>query len=204
MLSTPHLGPAHALSDMLLPGLRFAHGSLIIYTAAVYLVIGLALGPLVDLAFAFPRVAWRAFFSLERLAFMGGALAVTGALGAGVALLGGLAYRWIAKHALIQTVLVSLLGVLLLVPVLRFLWLWHTERLLFQKATRSTALTRGSIAADFVRFRTRWYCIRYVEWLRDAQIQPLGDWPGPRPNTRNDTASTMLAQLDERWLAIEA
>jgi hypothetical protein len=76
------------------------------------------------------------------------------------------------------------------------------DRRYFKIATQSTSLTRETIATDFAGFRSNWYRVKYVEWLRDAQVQPQGMWPD-RPNHNDDSASTLLAQLHERWLGLE-
>ena len=74
------------------------------------------------------------------------------------------------------------------------------ERL--HRSKQATATSRTAIAADF-QFQTSWYRMKYVLWLRDSQVQPLGPWPDGRPNN-GDNASTLLAQLDERWLGLES
>ncbi len=77
------------------------------------------------------------------------------------------------------------------------------DRKIFLQATQSIAADRAAIGQEFSSFCTRWYRLRYVEWLRDRQIHPTGFWPTGRPYFRNDPASTMLAQLDERWLGLD-
>jgi hypothetical protein len=79
---------------------------------------------------------------------------------------------------------------------------WKDRRLL-KEITNTTNVDRVIIATNFTRFKTGWYRLQYVEWLRDVQIRPKGAWPDKRPFIRYDVASTLLAQLDERWLGLD-
>jgi len=192
------------LGNLLAPGLRFAFGLHRSYVAAVFLLIGLALVPVVDLSFLFLRIPWRDLLSLKTLKMIP-ATAVLIAGGIGLVKVVEPIGPWVNVHGLVLVIaLLFLVGVPILFLTLRFWRNCYIDRRLLRQAIRSTAITRKSIAIDFLRFKTRRSRIRYVEWLRDAQIQPVGDWIGSRPNVGSDAASTMLAQLDERWLAIEA
>lgn len=168
------------------------------------LFVGLALAPAIDFAFYIRRMSWRSLFSLDRLKpllLSGFATLIVFVI---VNKLTDLFRTWFERHWIVVLVLFSLPIVLLLASGLRFLWQYYWDAKQLREVTRSTALTRHRIAADFRRFRTAWYRRRYVQWLRDTQVQPIGDWSGPRPNVDSDAASTMLAQLDERWLSLES
>lgn len=78
-----------------------------------------------------------------------------------------------------------------------------TDYSMLKSTTKSRALSRAVIAEDFLRFKTGWFRQRYVLWLRYHVIAPLGEWPEGRPNISDDKASTMLAQIDERWLGLD-
>lgn len=192
------------LAHFLLPGLRFAHGPRLGYIAAVYTLIGLALTPCLDLTFVFLRFPWCRLLTPKRL--ISTALIITFGLASSIAISRLLVVisPWCERHWLILLILFcSLILLATLPPSLRFLWHCYRDHGNLQEATRSTALTRATIAIDLSRFHTQWYRMRYIEWLRDAQVQPVGSWISARPNIANDMASTMLAQLDERWLTIE-
>ena len=49
--------------------------------------------------------------------------------------------------------------------------------------------------------------ISYVQkfiYLKNSNIKPVGVWPeGKLPNINNDTASTLLAKLEEKWLGLD-
>ncbi len=77
------------------------------------------------------------------------------------------------------------------------------DRSRFKAATLSIALNRTIIAADFGKFKTAWFRRHYVGWLKNLPVGPHGDWPNGRPYLRNDNASTLLAQIDERWLGLD-
>lgn len=206
LAATP--GPLRGLSptayQALLPGFRLAHGSGIAYVAAAYILLALAVSPCVDIAFIFRGAPWRVLFSLKGFVALSAAIAAIVSLTIGVIKLFELIDPWIARHRFILVIVfVGLFGIPMLFNTFRSLWLLYKDRGHFQRVTRSTALTRQAIARDFVCFRTLWYRSRYVEWLRDVQVQPVGNWNPSRPNIGNDAASTMLAQLDERWLAME-
>jgi hypothetical protein len=87
----------------------------------------------------------------------------------------------------------------------RFAWSisYLRDRVVYGAVTRSSALSRGVISEDFLKFITPWFRKRYVSWLRDIPTNPIGDWPTSRPNIENDVASTTLAQLDERWMGLD-
>jgi hypothetical protein len=128
----------------------------------------------------------------------------------GVVLLAGLGFvlhPWLKRHAFVFAILVvcifALVVLFVLFKVIQTGIVVLKDRAQLRQFTSSTALTRARIAADFHRFQTRWGRIRYVRWLRDAQIQPLGVWPDARPNIDDDAASSMLALLDGHWLGIE-
>ena len=206
---TWHLGvlpetKAHRVAHFLEPALLL-HGSGRVYLAVAYLAMAFAVAPLVDMTFTLRRVEWRSMFSLERLKFAVPAVVLAVAVVVGLfKLLAYLIDPWMRKHGWILPIgLLSVTSLYVLSLAFRSAWMWPGDRRLMREVTRSTVLTRRSIAADFMRFQTHRFRIRYVEWLRDTQIQPVGDWIDSRPNVGNDAASTMLAQLDERWLTIE-
>jgi hypothetical protein len=190
---------------VLLPGVGLAHGSTVAYAVIIYLAVGVAVIPWVDVAFMFQRARWHVLFSLgtlKRLALVSATGTVVLVL---IASLIAWLDPWLETHPLIEWIFFTfIIGFPVLANATRLTWLSYKDRRHLQNVTRSTALTRQLIAADFLQFRTPWYRTRYVEWLRNLQIQPLGGWNGSRPNIGNDVASTMLAQLDERWLAMES
>lgn len=193
------------VTQLILPGLRFAHGSGLTYVAAAYIVVGIAIAPLVDLASTLQRFRWPRAVSLKQLAVIACTIAASIGLIVGITTLIERVSPWITRHKTTMEVVFSFVVAFpILVSVLRFLWLSYVDRRYLNEGTRSTALTRVAIANTFARFRTRWCRKQYVECLRDAQIQPVGNWNVTRPNVDNDEASTLLAQLEERWLAIEA
>ena len=95
-------------------------------------------------------------------------------------------------------------GLFIITRLIAQIRLWLPDRLYLQKATRVTTLTRAGIAADFAKFKSELYRLRYAEWLRDVAVPPHGPWHDIRPNIRDDAASTLLAQLDERWLGLDS
>jgi hypothetical protein len=114
---------------------------------------------------------------------------------------------WFERHISVFRIVFACIGAMVVLSgvfkLVHDLVLVYRDRAHLLEATSSTALTRASIATDFNRFQTKWGRARYTKWLRDTQVKPLGNWPEARPNVDSDTGSTMLAQLDERWLGIE-
>jgi len=65
-------------------------------------------------------------------------------------------------------------------------------------------LDRGQIAEQFVKLKTRRGRLKFVSFLRQSGVKPGGSWPmGHIPNVENDDASTLLAQLEEKWLGLD-
>lgn len=86
----------------------------------------------------------------------------------------------------------------------------------FNKLTARFIPSRARIAEGFSDFKTAKYRRRYVEWVDRQSNDPdhllklskenwhLNSWPnGFRPNVGDDEASTLLAQLDGRWLGLD-
>jgi hypothetical protein len=101
------------------------------------------------------------------------------------------------------------LGILL---VYRSLYARSRDRAALKRAQKFTG-TRAEIASSFLSFRRRAYRLKYARWLdarsTDSYVgellkSPDNRWPeGWRPNIDNDTASILLARLDERWLGLD-
>ncbi len=65
-------------------------------------------------------------------------------------------------------------------------------------------LNRNEIANIFNSFNTNWSRIRFVRYLQSQKVIATGTWPdGKLPNINNDEASTLLAQMEEKWLGLD-
>jgi hypothetical protein len=65
-------------------------------------------------------------------------------------------------------------------------------------------ISREDITQQWKQYKTSWGRLNYVELLQNANIKPVGVWPdGQLPNINNDTASTLLAKLEEKWLGLD-
>jgi hypothetical protein len=183
------------------PGIGFLPRSALPYLSQVYLVVALLIAPWVDGAFMVRRFSWRRLVSLKRLKSAAFFLLAEGSV------IGVLALGFHRSANKIMLVGLGVIGSLLVLGFLflsvRSIWLSCSDFRRLKRTTVTSALSRSEIGADFRGLRTSWARSRYVDWLDNSQIQPIGDWDGGRPNIRDDTASTKLAQLDERWLAIE-
>ena len=73
-----------------------------------------------------------------------------------------------------------------------------------RKNHRFNIMTREQIAEQFKQYKTNWGRLIYIEFLNTQNIKPVGVWPeGKLPNINNDTASTLLAKLEEKWLGLD-
>ena len=203
----PHSPTFHnpsALRELIVPGIFIAHGHLITYAVFFYLGVAAALAPCLDSVLSFYYLVWRRAALSKRLIRLLVAFAITLILGMISARVIDLIMPWILRHwlALAAPPIILLVAWLLYEAIPTVVGTLR-DRSRLRANTRSVALTREAIAADFLSFRTGWYRLRYVEWLRDAQVQPIGAWPSSRPNVRDD-ASTLLAQLEEHWLGLDA
>lgn len=67
-----------------------------------------------------------------------------------------------------------------------------------------TRITRALISEQFYSFETKMGRLYYTRSLWNERIKPEGTWPkGGLPNCENDEASTLLAQLEEKWLGLD-
>jgi hypothetical protein len=107
---------------------------------------------------------------------------------------------WICYESFLGLCIVGILAVAVYVLVELL-----GDRGRFRHATQAASVSREVIAKDFVAFRTALYRGRYVEWLATLPTSPTGAWPGlVRPNINANRSSTLLAQLDEKWLGLDA
>jgi hypothetical protein len=112
----------------------------------------------------------------------------------------------IAKSTMF-VILVLPLMLLELVKLPLLLFEFFREKLKITKFTRSSntgALSRQAIARYFHSLDTNWGRLEYLEFLQNQKIKPQGEWlDGKLPNINNDEASTLLAQLEEKWLGLD-
>ena len=85
------------------------------------------------------------------------------------------------------------------------------DRKTLRQSTRVFAPDRDIIGRHFMALRTPRGRFRYARWVEtnasdhlDALADPKNGWPNSkRPNVNNDAGSTLLAQLDARWLKLD-
>ena len=59
---------------------------------------------------------------------------------------------------------------------------------------------RPEIARHFRSLKSAYYRKKYIRLLREREVAPSGEWPeGKPPYEKDDEASGMLAQLEEKW-----
>jgi len=77
--------------------------------------------------------------------------------------------------------------------------IWRHEREAYTRANFGDRVARGDFQVAFERFFTAHYRRLFVEELITRRVDLTGAWPnGKIPNVRNDAASIMLAQWEER------
>lgn len=170
-----------------LPGVSLTHGLVQTCAIVVYIFIGLAITPWLDWALLGTR--WRALISREAIVPFVSALILVTATAA-------LAHYYPRVGLFVGYCFVIAAGLSAIGITIVELRRHITDRRVMLRVTGATSLNRATIAADFARFRTGWYRVRYVSWLRAAGVRPEGEWPSQRPQIRDGAASTMLAQLD--------
>jgi hypothetical protein len=201
----PSFGMAHfglvnhlGFAWFFVPALSLTHGSAQMYTACLYGVMAFAVSPWFEIARTATR--WRELLSkntLRRIGIMAATLITT------TATIIAAIYFFTQLVTYVLYGLYCLVAAFLVVVCTRRLQHYLSDRRLLRRVIGVTALTRAMISVDFLRFRTRWCRMGYVSWLRDAAVQPTGEWPNNRPHIVGDDASTVLAQLDERWLGLD-
>ena len=74
----------------------------------------------------------------------------------------------------------------------------------WKRLSKESISTRKNISEQFAQFKTGWGRLKYVRYLQALNIKPEGNWiDGKIPNIKNDEASTLLAQLEEKWLGLD-
>jgi hypothetical protein len=108
----------------------------------------------------------------------------------------GAFFEYIAGLApYIMTVLAvcTVLGVLGLLT-----FTWRRDRYLYTHSNFGDRAQRSEIDAVFRRFATNYWRRRFIEDLRERQVELFGAWPnGKIPNVDNDISSILLAQWEE-------
>ncbi|HQU84507.1 MAG TPA: NACHT domain-containing protein [Pyrinomonadaceae bacterium] len=98
---------------------------------------------------------------------------------------------------------IVLLGVLF-VFLFTYLSIIVKDYLLLVKIKKNLDTNREIISQNFYRFRRSEAKLKYVRVLQNQAIKPKGNWlDGKIPNHENDEASTLLAQLEEKWLGLD-
>jgi hypothetical protein len=195
----PHA--AVGLRDRYDPALHLAHGSTVAYVA-IHLAVALTIVPWLDSVLFLRRFGGR-LISSAQLAKLLAAIVAIACVAALIVTFNHLINRFLKHPNYILIPFLISAGIPVLIILLSNLVAAWRDRGHLQRSKQATAASRTSIAADFSRFQTTWYRRKYVLWLRESQMQPLGPWPNGRPNAGDD-ASTLLAQLDERWLGLES
>ena len=95
-------------------------------------------------------------------------------------------------------------GSLSIILLLRYLIKLGKDVRLLTHLSISHLSTREAIAIQMSRMRTDSGRLRLVRFLDLQAKEPAGEWPnGTMPNFDDDRASTLLAQLEEKWLGID-
>jgi hypothetical protein len=73
---------------------------------------------------------------------------------------------------------------------------------ILSRFNNSPLTDRVQIESDFHSLKTGWGRLRNVQGLKQQRLKPEGVWSQGLPYIKNDPASTLLAQLEERWLGL--
>jgi len=76
------------------------------------------------------------------------------------------------------------------------------DRQVLRAATSARTVSRTDIENVLSRLHFPGFRLSYVDWLRDERVEPTGNWTRDMPNY-DDSASVLLAQLEERWLRLD-
>jgi hypothetical protein len=82
---------------------------------------------------------------------------------------------------------------------------WYSDFLLLRKLKIKTNFDREQIYNALVALRSPGSRYSFIQYIQNAGIKPLGLWPKDKIPYRNvdDEASTLLAQLEEKWLGLD-
>jgi hypothetical protein len=131
----------------------------------------------------------------------------------GVFLLGRWLLYWFLPQvapvvgSVLTTVMKTVTGLLVLSVIL--MWfisngrIKRLDRRRLKLIRTNVPTSRDGIAEEFDRFHKAEFRLEFVKFIAERGIKPTGSWPdGTMPNYFNDEASTLLAQLEEKWLGL--
>jgi hypothetical protein len=131
----------------------------------------------------------------------------------GLFLLGSWLLNWLLPQVahLVGSILINVLRVFAGGLLLLGLLVWSISNMRVKRLDRrrlkllrkNVPTSRERIAEEFKFFQKTEFRLEFVKLLGSHGIKPTGSWPnGEMPNYRNDEASTLLAQLEEKWLGL--
>jgi hypothetical protein len=92
----------------------------------------------------------------------------------------------------------------LLYSLIKFIATWWYDFRNLRVIQKKLVSSREQISKQFSQFKTKEGRHKYVQYLQNEGIKPTGIWlEGKIPNHKNDEASTLLAQLEEKWLGLD-
>ena len=126
-------------------------------------------------------------------------------------LFGGIGLLWYSLgpnfEFVISCALIScavLVGLLTLSELLTFTRYFFQDVSLIRGICLTGPQSRSTIHKHFTSFKTAFWRLRFMKRIEEQKIEPHGEWPaGYAPNVEYDAASTLLAQLDERWTMLD-
>lgn len=90
----------------------------------------------------------------------------------------------------------------ILAAAISYLYRFLRDRRLLKSFSQLHPLDRTRIESELASLSTRRARLRYVERLSEFRTKPAGAWTHGLPYRAQDPASTLLAQLEERWLGL--
>jgi len=104
----------------------------------------------------------------------------------------------------VRIILSPLILIIFYSSILWYGYLCLQDYLFLKKTFKISNVSRNEIAMHFKCFRTSRFRLKYIRFLLKNKATIEGNWPdGKIPNIKNDEASTLLAQLEERWLGLD-
>lgn len=134
-------------------------------------------------------------------------VAILGGASIGLVLLGGV--LWIINYAfsrISSTGQTWIIGILSFVGALFVLslfissaWYRFSDNQRLKSIKIGLKLERKDLVDHFDSFRTPKGRLNYIYMIQDKRVDVIGEWPSLHPPNHFDEASTLLAQLEEKW-----
>jgi hypothetical protein len=105
---------------------------------------------------------------------------------------------------IIYGIIIFSIIITLFIRFIKLLFIYLSDSSKLKKVIFVNSVSRAEIHTNFMHFRSPSVRLKYIQMIENQKLAVTGNWPeGDLPNVNNDDASTLLAQLEEKWLGLD-